>query len=87
MPALPAPDGLRQSDEAILDVDKLTYAGNRGTLKSPQTNLKDAYARVNICDRAALDMLFVEHKPRATLHFATECRVCRSIHGRSSLFR
>ncbi|MDS0862527.1 GDP-mannose 4,6-dehydratase, partial [Burkholderia pseudomultivorans] len=74
-------DWLRQSDEAVLNVDKLTYAGNLGTLKSLQDDPKHVFARVDICDRAALDALFAEHKPRAVLHFAAESHVDRSIHG------
>ncbi|QQK03286.1 MULTISPECIES: dTDP-glucose 4,6-dehydratase [Burkholderia] len=74
-------DWLRQSDESVLNVDKLTYAGNLGTLKSLQGNPKHVFAQADICDRAALDALFAEHKPRAVLHFAAESHVDRSIHG------
>ncbi|MDN7719120.1 dTDP-glucose 4,6-dehydratase [Burkholderia gladioli] len=74
-------DWLAQSDEAILNVDKLTYAGNLGTLKSLQGSAKHVFARVDICDRAALDALLAEHRPRAVLHFAAESHVDRSIHG------
>jgi len=74
-------DWLRQSDEAVLNVDKLTYAGNLGTLKSLQGNPKHVFTRVDICDGAALRALFAEHKPRAVLHFAAESHVDRSIHG------
>ncbi|WP_321961131.1 dTDP-glucose 4,6-dehydratase [Paraburkholderia sp. J7] len=74
-------DWLSQSDEAVLNVDKLTYAGNLGTLKSLGSDPKHVFARVDICDRAALDALFAEHKPRAVLHFAAESHVDRSIHG------
>lgn len=74
-------DWLSQSDEAVLNVDKLTYAGNLRTLQSLEGNPKHIFARVDICDRAALDALFAEHKPRAVLHFAAESHVDRSIHG------
>ncbi|AOI56724.1 dTDP-glucose 4,6-dehydratase [Burkholderia diffusa] len=74
-------DWLRQSDESILNVDKLTYAGNLGTLKSLHGNPKHVFAQADICDRAALDALFAEYKPRAVLHFAAESHVDRSIHG------
>jgi dTDP-glucose 4,6-dehydratase len=74
-------DWLNASDEAVLNVDKLTYAGNLGTLKSQQGNPKHVFVRADICDRAALDALFAEHKPRAVLHFAAESHVDRSIHG------
>uniref|UniRef100_UPI00163E4247 GDP-mannose 4,6-dehydratase n=1 Tax=Burkholderia gladioli TaxID=28095 RepID=UPI00163E4247 len=74
-------DWLRASDEAVLNVDKLTYAGNLRTLQSLDRNPKHVFARVDICDRDALDALFAEHKPRAVLHFAAESHVDRSIHG------
>ncbi|PRF94341.1 GDP-mannose 4,6-dehydratase, partial [Burkholderia multivorans] len=74
-------DWLRASDEAVLNVDKLTYAGNLRTLQSLEGDPKHVFARVDICDRAALDALFAEHKPRAVLHFAAESHVDRSIHG------
>src|SRR3954466_12946985 len=74
-------DWLNTSDEAVLNVDKLTYAGNLGTLKSQQGNPRHVFVRADICDRAAMDALFAEHKPRAVLHFAAESHVDRSIHG------
>ncbi|QLD48230.1 dTDP-glucose 4,6-dehydratase [Paraburkholderia fungorum] len=74
-------DWLDTSDEAVLNVDKLTYAGNLGTLKSQQGNPRHVFVRADICDRAAMDALFAEHKPRAVLHFAAESHVDRSIHG------
>lgn len=67
--------------DAVLSIDKLTYAGNLRTLKSLNGNPKHVFARVDICDRAALDALFIEHEPRAVLHFAAESHVDRSIHG------
>jgi len=72
-------DWLSQSDEAVLNVDKLTYAGNLGTLKSLRDDAKHVFARADICDRAALDALFAQHKPRAVLHFAAESHVDNSI--------
>lgn len=74
-------DWLAQSDEAVLNVDKLTYAGNLGTLQSLRDDPRHVFARADICDRAALDALLAEHKPRAILHFAAESHVDRSIHG------
>ena len=74
-------DWLRQSDEPVLNLDKLTYAGNLETLKSLEGNPRHAFARVDICDSVALDRLFAEHRPRAVLHFAAESHVDRSIDG------
>jgi len=74
-------DWLAQSDEPVVNVDKLTYAGNLGTLRSLQGNPKHFFAQVDICDRAALDQLLTIHAPRAVLHFAAESHVDRSILG------
>ncbi|NPT38779.1 GDP-mannose 4,6-dehydratase, partial [Paraburkholderia xenovorans] len=74
-------DWLRLHDEPLVNVDKLTYAGNLGTLKSRQHDPLHIFVRADICDRSALDALFAEHKPRAVLHFAAESHVDRSIHG------
>jgi len=74
-------DWLSRSGEAVLNVDKLTYAGNLRTLQSLEGNPAHVFARVDICDRAALDALFAEHALRAVVHFAAESHVDRSIHG------
>ncbi|WP_069706980.1 dTDP-glucose 4,6-dehydratase [Burkholderia seminalis] len=74
-------DWLRQSDDAVLNVDKLTYAGNLRTLQSLNGSPRHVFARVDICDRTALDTLLAAHRPRAILHFAAESHVDRSIHG------
>ena len=74
-------DWLSDNDEAVLNVDKLTYAGNLRTLKSLEGDPRHVFARVDICDRAALDALFAQHRPRAVVHFAAESHVDRSIHG------
>ncbi len=72
---------LKGSDEPVLNVDKLTYAGNLGTLKSLAGDARYVFARADICDRAAIDALLAQHKPRTILHFAAESHVDRSIHG------
>lgn len=80
-------DWLRGNDEAVLNVDKLTYAGNLRTLKSLDGDKRHLFARVDICDRAALDALFAKHRPRAVVHFAAETHVDRSIHGPADFVR
>jgi dTDP-glucose 4,6-dehydratase len=74
-------DWLRDTDEPVVNVDKLTYAGNAETLAPLEGDGRHVFARVDICDRAALDALFTAHRPRAVLHFAAESHVDRSIHG------
>jgi dTDP-glucose 4,6-dehydratase len=74
-------DWLRSHDEAVVNVDKLTYAGNLATLASLRDNPNHVFARADICDRATIDALLQKHRPRAILHFAAESHVDRSIHG------
>jgi dTDP-glucose 4,6-dehydratase len=74
-------DWLRQSDEKIVNVDKLTYAGNLQTLESVAGNPNYRFVQADIGDRAAIDALLAEEKPRAVLNFAAESHVDRSIHG------
>jgi len=74
-------DWLQGSDETVVNVDKLTYAGNLATLDSLRGSRNHIFVRADICDRAAIDALLAEHRPRAILHFAAESHVDRSIHG------
>ncbi|MCT9125283.1 dTDP-glucose 4,6-dehydratase [Cupriavidus gilardii] len=67
--------------DSVVNVDKLTYAGNLKTLASLEGNPRHVFSRTDICDRAALDRLLAEYQPRAVLHFAAESHVDRSIHG------
>lgn len=70
-----------KSADGVINVDKLTYAGNRKTLASVENDPRHVFSQTDICDRAALDELFATHKPRAVVHFAAESHVDRSIHG------
>ena len=74
-------DWLAQSDEPVVTLDKLTYAGNRENLASLQGDARHTFVQGDIGDRALLDRLLAEHRPRAVLHFAAESHVDRSIHG------
>ncbi len=74
-------DWLAQHDEPVVTIDKLTYAGNLANLASLERDPRHHFAQVDICDRAALDRLYADHRPRAVLHFAAESHVDRSIHG------
>ncbi len=74
-------DWLAQSDEAVVNLDNLTYAGNRENLASLQTDCRHVFARGDIGDAALVERLLAEHKPRAIVNFAAESHVDRSIHG------
>ncbi len=69
------------SADGIVNVDKLTYAGNRKTLAAVESDSRHVFSQTDICDRAELDRLFEQYKPRAVVHFAAESHVDRSIHG------
>ena len=70
-----------QSDWRIVNVDKLTYAGNLESLAELIDHPRHVFSRSDICDRAALDALFAEHRPAGVIHLAAESHVDRSIHG------
>ena len=72
---------LAQSDEAVLNFDKLTYAGNLNNLVSLRNDDRHLFVQGDICDTDQVRALFEEHQPRAILHFAAESHVDRSIHG------
>ncbi|KPC50107.1 dTDP-glucose 4,6-dehydratase [Amantichitinum ursilacus] len=74
-------DWLAQSDEPVINVDKLTYAGNTDTLKSLAQNPAHVFVRADIGDREVLGKLLAEHRPRAVINFAAESHVDRSITG------
>jgi len=74
-------DWLTQSDEAIINLDKLTYAGNLENLASLKGNTRHMFIRGDIGDANLVASLLKEHKPRAIINFAAESHVDRSIHG------
>jgi dTDP-glucose 4,6-dehydratase len=74
-------DWLAQSDEPVLNFDKLTYAGNLNNLATLNGDGRHLFVRGDICDGAQVAALLAEHKPRAIVHFAAESHVDRSIHG------
>ncbi|GAP33572.1 dTDP-glucose 4,6-dehydratase [Piscinibacter sakaiensis] len=67
--------------EGIVNLDALTYAGNRETLASLDDDPRHVFVHGDIGDRALVDRLLAEHRPRAIVHFAAESHVDRSIHG------
>jgi dTDP-glucose 4,6-dehydratase len=74
-------DWVCRSDEPILNLDKLTYAGNLENLASLEGNTRHAFIRGDIGDADLVTRLLKEHKPRAVINFAAESHVDRSIHG------
>ncbi|MDM0049016.1 dTDP-glucose 4,6-dehydratase [Variovorax sp. J22R115] len=74
-------DWIARSSEAVLNLDKLTYAGNLETLASLKDNAGHLFVQGDIGDSELVDTLLAEHKPRAVVNFAAESHVDRSIHG------
>ena len=74
-------DWLAQSDEALVNLDILTYAGNLDTLRSLDGDQRHLFVRGDIGDAALVAKLLAEHQPRAVVNFAAESHVDRSIHG------
>jgi dTDP-glucose 4,6-dehydratase len=74
-------DWLAGCDEPVVNLDALTYAGNLATLDSLRGDARHHFVHGDIRDRALIDRLLAEHRPRAILHFAAESHVDRSIHG------
>ena len=80
-------DWLRQSDEPVVNLDALTYAGNLENLASLKDDARHVFVKGDICDRALVDQLLATHRPRAIVHFAAESHVDRSIHGPGAFMR
>src|SRR5690554_4177390 len=80
-------DWLAANDEGIVNLDALTYAGNRANLASLDGDARHHFVHGDICDRALVDRLLAEHRPRAIVHFAAESHVDRSIHGPGDFMR
>jgi dTDP-glucose 4,6-dehydratase len=74
-------DWLAQSDEMVINLDKLTYAGNLDTLKSLQNDGRHIFVKGDIGDSVLVSKLLAEHRPRAVINFAAESHVDRSIMG------
>ncbi|NMM11416.1 MAG: dTDP-glucose 4,6-dehydratase [Polaromonas sp.] len=74
-------DWLAQSSELLINLDKLTYAGNLETLSSLQDDARHVFAQGDIADTELVASLLVKHQPRAVINFAAESHVDRSIHS------
>ena len=74
-------DWLAQSQEPVVNLDKLTYAGNLETLASVQGDDRHIFVQGDIGDNALVARLLAQHRPRAVINFAAESHVDRSIHS------
>lgn len=72
-------DWLAQSEEPVINVDKLTYAGNLETLASLKDDSRHIFIRADIGDKSTIGQLLEKYRPRAIINFAAESHVDRSI--------
>lgn len=72
---------IAETEVAVVNVDKLTYAGNLDSLGATHSDPRHHFERVDIGDKAELERVFSEHLPDAVMHLAAESHVDRSIEG------
>ncbi|MEH8015852.1 dTDP-glucose 4,6-dehydratase [Rheinheimera muenzenbergensis] len=70
-----------ETQASVVNVDKLTYAGNLGSVASVADNARYSFAQVDICNRIELERVFATHQPDVVMHLAAESHVDRSIDG------
>jgi len=72
---------IQNTEDEVVNVDKLTYAGNLESLVQVSDSERYAFEQVDICNRAELDRVLSQHQPDAIMHLAAESHVDRSIDG------
>lgn len=78
---------IRETEAEVVNVDKLTYAGNLASLAETRDHPRHHFERVDICDAAEITRVFEEHRPDAVMHLAAESHVDRSIDGPGEFIR
>ena len=78
---------IRETDHEVINVDKLTYAGNLDSLREVENRSRYAFERVDICDAVEVRRVFEQHRPDAVMHLAAESHVDRSIDGPAAFIR
>ena len=78
---------INNTQDSVINVDKLTYAGNLESLLSVEKDERYTFEQVDICDRVELDRVFNKHQPDAVMHLAAESHVDRSITGPSDFIQ
>lgn len=72
---------INNTSDSVINIDKLTYAGNLESLKEVDSNERYFFEQVDICDSPKLERIFSEYKPEIIMHLAAESHVDRSIDG------
>ena len=72
---------INHTNDCVVNVDKLTYAGNLQSLEDVEKNSRYKFELADICDNARMQEIFCTHQPDAVMHLAAESHVDRSING------
>ncbi|VEB26989.1 dTDP-glucose 4,6-dehydratase [Actinobacillus lignieresii] len=72
---------INNTQDSVINVDKLTYAGNLESLQMVENHSRYVFEQVDVCNRVELDRVFTQHQPDAVMHLAAESHVDRSIDG------
>ena len=72
---------INQTQDSVINIDKLTYAANQSALKGVENNPRYAFEQIDICDLKAIESIFEKYQPDAVMHLAAESHVDRSISG------
>ena len=78
---------IKNTNDEVLNLDKLTYAGNLESLKEIDQNPRYQFQQVDICDASKLEQIFEQFQPDAIMHLAAESHVDRSIDGPSTFIQ
>jgi dTDP-glucose 4,6-dehydratase len=78
---------INETSDTVVNVDKLTYAGNLHSLESIASSERYAFAQVDICSSAAINDLFRTYQPEVVMHLAAESHVDRSINGSAAFMQ
>lgn len=78
---------LKNTEDTVINVDKLTYAGNLDSLKEFHNNPRHIFKKVDICDQIEIKKIFETYKPNKVMHLAAESHVDRSIDDPSSFIK
>ena len=72
---------INNTDHQVINVDKLTYAGNLSSLDTVANNKRYCFEQIDICDAEGVKTLFEQYQPDVVMHLAAESHVDRSIDG------
>ena len=78
---------VKETNDAVCVVDKLTYAGNLENLSEVSSSDRYRFEKADICDREAMDRIFSDFRPTHVMHLAAESHVDRSIDGPGEFIR